>query len=100
MTTTTVVASFVNIEPVGELAVAVGLLLFYSRICGPRVREFDATEDDWGTHSVSEYEFISITGEGTFGQVYKASCKKSGEICALKKVFQRQMIVLKLTRVL
>jgi len=35
---------------------------------------------------VDEYEFISITGEGTFGQVYKAKEIRTGAICALKKV--------------
>ena len=41
---------------------------------------------DWGSLCVDEYDIISITGEGTFGQVYKATCKSDSSICALKKV--------------
>lgn len=55
------------------------------RLCGPRVREAKQ-EKDWGTSCVDEYKVLSITGEGTFGQVYKAEHKKDGAICALKKV--------------
>nr|XP_009859712.1 cyclin-dependent kinase 12 isoform X3 [Ciona intestinalis] len=56
------------------------------KICGPRTREVVQTENDWGSMCVDEYAFISITGEGTFGQVYKARDKHTDEICALKKV--------------
>lgn len=56
------------------------------RTCGPRVGEVGAADDNWGTRCVDEYEFLSITGEGTFGQVYKAQDKKSKDVCALKKV--------------
>nr|XP_039268199.1 cyclin-dependent kinase 12-like isoform X1 [Styela clava] len=56
------------------------------RTCGPRFGEVGATDDDWGTRCVDEYEVLSITGEGTFGQVYKAQDKKSKAVCALKKV--------------
>ncbi|XP_076821246.1 uncharacterized protein LOC143468130 isoform X1 [Clavelina lepadiformis] len=56
------------------------------RLCGPRTREVTQNVNDWGSMCVDEYEFISITGEGTFGQVYKAKEKRTGAICALKKV--------------
>lgn len=34
----------------------------------------------------SKYEHITKIGQGTFGEVYKAKCKKTNEIVALKKV--------------
>nr|CAB3229390.1 cyclin-dependent kinase 12 [Phallusia mammillata] len=56
------------------------------KICGPRTREVKVCVTDWGSMCVDEYDFISITGEGTFGQVYKAKEKRTGAVCALKKV--------------
>ena len=38
------------------------------------------------TKWVEEYEKINIIGEGTYGTVYKARNKKTGQLCALKKV--------------
>jgi len=55
-------------------------------LCGPRTRDVAQRVNDWGSMCVDEYDFISITGEGTFGQVYKAKEKRTGAICALKKV--------------
>ncbi|EGC30913.1 hypothetical protein DICPUDRAFT_157293 [Dictyostelium purpureum] len=40
----------------------------------------------WGSKSVETYEKIEQIGEGTFGQVYKAKHKETGDIVALKKV--------------
>ena len=60
-------------------------ILILPRLCGPRTREARRV-NDWGSICVDEYDVISITGEGTFGQVYKAKEKRSGAICALKKV--------------
>jgi len=54
-------------------------------ICGPRIREVKQGKD-WGTSCVDEYEILGITGEGTFGQVFKAKHKKGSCISALKKV--------------
>jgi hypothetical protein len=34
----------------------------------------------------SKYENIAKIGQGTFGEVYKAKCKKTNEFVALKKV--------------
>jgi cyclin-dependent kinase 9 len=34
----------------------------------------------------SKYEQIAKIGQGTFGEVYKARCKKTNEFVALKKV--------------
>uniref|UniRef100_H3D813 Cyclin dependent kinase 13 n=1 Tax=Tetraodon nigroviridis TaxID=99883 RepID=H3D813_TETNG len=56
------------------------------RICGPRYGEFKETEIDWGKRCVDKFEILGITGEGTYGQVYKAKDKDTGEMVALKKV--------------
>ncbi|KAF6720550.1 Cyclin-dependent kinase 13 [Oryzias melastigma] len=56
------------------------------KICGPRYGEIKEIEIDWGKRCVDKFEIIGITGEGTYGQVYKAKDKDTGEMVALKKV--------------
>ncbi len=42
---------------------------------------------EWRTPDIeSKYEFIEFLGEGTYGQVVKARCKKTGEIYAVKLI--------------
>ncbi|XP_028405275.1 cyclin-dependent kinase 12-like [Dendronephthya gigantea] len=43
-------------------------------------------EGEWGERCVDMFDIIAIVGEGTFGQVYKAKEKETGEVVALKKV--------------
>ncbi|VVA97097.1 unnamed protein product [Arabis nemorensis] len=40
----------------------------------------------WGSRSVDCFEKLEQIGEGTYGQVYMAKDKKTGEIVALKKI--------------
>ncbi|CAH1397370.1 unnamed protein product [Nezara viridula] len=40
----------------------------------------------WGERCVDMFEVIAHIGEGTYGQVYKAKDRQSGELVALKKV--------------
>jgi cyclin-dependent kinase 12/13 len=43
-------------------------------------------EVEWGSRTVDVYEKIEQIGEGTYGQVYKARNKLTGEIVALKRI--------------
>uniref|UniRef100_A0A8C4QFX8 Protein kinase domain-containing protein n=1 Tax=Eptatretus burgeri TaxID=7764 RepID=A0A8C4QFX8_EPTBU len=56
------------------------------KICGPRFGEIKASEADWGKRCVDKFDIIGIIGEGTYGQVYKAKDKDTGQMVALKKV--------------
>uniref|UniRef100_A0A1B6D7P7 Cyclin-dependent kinase 12 n=2 Tax=Clastoptera arizonana TaxID=38151 RepID=A0A1B6D7P7_9HEMI len=42
--------------------------------------------NDWGERCVDVFEVIAQIGEGTYGQVYKAKDRRTGELVALKKV--------------
>uniref|UniRef100_A0A670ZN43 Cyclin-dependent kinase 12 n=1 Tax=Pseudonaja textilis TaxID=8673 RepID=A0A670ZN43_PSETE len=56
------------------------------KICCPRYGERRQTESEWGKRCVDKFDIIGIIGEGTYGQVYKAKDKDTGELVALKKV--------------
>ncbi|OCT76104.1 cyclin-dependent kinase 13 [Xenopus laevis] len=56
------------------------------KICGPRCGEILEKDIDWGKRCVDKFDIIGIIGEGTYGQVYKARDKDTGEMVALKKV--------------
>ncbi|XP_062263502.1 cyclin-dependent kinase 12 isoform X1 [Platichthys flesus] len=56
------------------------------KICCPRYGERKHNQSDWGKRCVDKFDIIGIIGEGTYGQVYKAKDKVTGELVALKKV--------------
>uniref|UniRef100_A0A8C2Q722 Cyclin-dependent kinase 12 n=2 Tax=Cyprinus carpio TaxID=7962 RepID=A0A8C2Q722_CYPCA len=56
------------------------------KICCSRYGERKQTQTDWGKRCVDKFDIIGIIGEGTYGQVYKAKDKDTGELVALKKV--------------
>ena len=56
------------------------------KFCGPRAHEYNEPSDDWGSLSVENYELGDVIGEGTFGQVFKATDRRTNRIVALKKV--------------
>ncbi|XP_029109801.1 cyclin-dependent kinase 12 isoform X2 [Scleropages formosus] len=56
------------------------------KFCCPRYGESMQTQSDWGKRCVDKFDIIGIIGEGTYGQVYKAKDKDTGELVALKKV--------------
>lgn len=49
------------------------------RICCPRYGERKHMQSDWGKRCVDKFDIIGIIGEGTYGQVYKAKDKDTGE---------------------
>ncbi|CAF0909690.1 unnamed protein product, partial [Didymodactylos carnosus] len=54
----------------------------------PRIlqRREEMRKDQWGDRNVDMYEILAKIGEGTYGEVFKARDKQTGELCALKKV--------------
>ena len=46
---------------------------------------FDCTPKNMGE---SDLELINIIGQGTFGKVFKARIKRTGQLVAVKRVFQ------------
>ncbi|XP_016288209.2 cyclin-dependent kinase 12-like [Monodelphis domestica] len=55
------------------------------RICLPHYGEKRETEIDQRKNCVDKFDILGIIGWGTYGQVYKAQDKDTGELVALKK---------------
>jgi serine/threonine protein kinase len=57
-------------------------------LLGPRALSFPAQHRDWTcmTRTIAHYERLQQIGEGTYGQVYRARCKDTNQIVALKKI--------------
>ncbi|CAF0806141.1 unnamed protein product [Rotaria sordida] len=49
-------------------------------------RRDDMRKNQWDDRNVDMYEILAKIGEGTYGEVFKARDKQTGELCALKKV--------------
>ncbi|CAF1016361.1 unnamed protein product [Rotaria sp. Silwood1] len=49
-------------------------------------RRDEMMKNQWGERTVEVYEILAKIGEGTYGEVFKARDKTTGELCALKKV--------------
>ncbi|CAF1211890.1 unnamed protein product [Rotaria sordida] len=49
-------------------------------------RRDEMIKNQWGERTVEVYEILAKIGEGTYGEVFKARDKITGELCALKKV--------------
>ncbi|CAF1530865.1 unnamed protein product, partial [Adineta ricciae] len=49
-------------------------------------RRDDMVQNQWGERTVEVYEILAKIGEGTYGEVFKAREKATGDLCALKKV--------------
>ncbi|CAF3877203.1 unnamed protein product [Rotaria sp. Silwood2] len=49
-------------------------------------RRDDMRKNQWDDRNVDMYEILAKIGEGTYGEVFKAREKETGDLCALKKV--------------
>ncbi|CAF3055352.1 unnamed protein product [Rotaria socialis] len=49
-------------------------------------RRDDMRKNQWDDRNVDMYEILTKIGEGTYGEVFKARDKQTGDLCALKKV--------------
>ena len=57
--------------------------------------------DDWGKCMDEKYKFIDFIGKGTFGTVFKAKCKTTGNIVAVKhltNIFRNSYAATKVAR--
>ena len=75
-----------NSNPAQSSPVATQPVINKPKFCGPRAHEYNEPSDDWGSLSVENYELGDVIGEGTFGQVFKATDRRTNRIVALKKV--------------
>jgi cyclin-dependent kinase 12/13 len=55
------------------------MYVFYFSVIEPSINDEDAVTESWGSSCVDQYEILLQIGEGTYGQVYKAQHRTTGE---------------------
>ena len=84
------VLKFENLNRKSNTEAVVYLSLVFCRIFEHFSTLYSDPSGDWGSLSVDNYDLGEVIGEGTFGQVFKATDRRTNHIVALKKVRQEK----------